>query len=404
MEIGPIARSLARRKSAAALLVMEVAVGMVVMVHNFVLGRYYSAMAFAPSGIDEPNLTYVVRRFGAAVRGEAAVPARIAADLARLTAMDGVVAAAAVDELPFTEQVTFGTALWSDTGARPSPGWAVQATDGVVAALGLRIREGRAFAPGERGVAVVSRGLAERLFPGASPVGHWLSGLALPPARIVGVTEEFRVRLPFAPDSPLVALMTGAPGSEWDVRYVVRTAPGRRAEVVERIDAALRAGLPGTGSDGVGPGEPVDTISAVKFDIVTTRFHRIARGATVVIVWMGLIVVGVALAGALAVASFSVAERTRQIGVRRALGATQSRVIRHFLVENALLTTVGIAVGLTATIPINMAVRQLLPNLWVTAPDVVISMLLFWAAGLVSALIPALRAARIPPTAATRIV
>ena len=54
----------------------------------------------------------------------------------------------------------------------------------------------------------------------------------------------------------------------------------------------------------------------------------------IILTWTGFLVIAVALAGSLALASFSVAERTRQIGVRRALGASRGEIVRYFLLEN----------------------------------------------------------------------
>jgi putative ABC transport system permease protein len=98
--------------------------------------------------------------------------------------------------------------------------------------------------------------------------------------------------------------------------------------------------------------------------------------------------------------ALTVSLRTRQIGVRRALGATRGDIVRYFLVENALATTAGIAIGLAITLPLNALMSSMVPALawWQMA----LSTVLVWAAGLLSALAPALRAARTPPTVATR--
>jgi putative ABC transport system permease protein len=386
-------RSLLRRKSASALLLLEVAVGMVVMVHNFVLGRYYAHLAYMTSGLDEANLVYVTRRFGLDGRSEPEARAQVTADLRRLAGTADVAAAAALDDLPFPETATFSTVFSAQGPGTRAPGWPVRATDGAVDALGLRLHEGRRFAPGETGVAIVSRCLADRLFPGGSALGRTVAGDGIGTARVVGVAEDFRIRMAFAPDSGSVLLLADLPAGEREVRYVVRTAPGRRDAATPRIASVLAAGA-----------RADDKLEVVKFDSFATRFHRIARGATIVVAWMGLIVVGVALAGALAVASFSVAERTRQIGVRRAIGATRGRIVAYFLVENALVTSGGVALGALLALPVSRLVHRLLPTAAMSWPDVAVSAALFWAAGLVSALVPAMRAARIPPTAATRIV
>jgi putative ABC transport system permease protein len=75
------------------------------------------------------------------------------------------------------------------------------------------------------------------------------------------------------------------------------------------------------------------------------RYSKLSRRRVVILVWTGFLVVAVALAGSLALASFSVAERTRQIGVRRALGASRGQIVRYFLLENLILTTFGLGSG-----------------------------------------------------------
>jgi len=113
-------------------------------------------------------------------------------------------------------------------------------------------------------------------------------------------------------------------------------------------------------------------------------------------------VVTVALAGSLALASFSVAERTRQIGVRRALGASRGEIVRYFLLENLVLTTFGLALGLGLAAGMNQLVRRIMEDMVLTADVALLSMTVFLTTGLLSALVPARRAALIPPWAATR--
>ena len=122
----------------------------------------------------------------------------------------------------------------------------------------------------------------------------------------------------------------------------------------------------------------------------------------IIALWTGFLVVAVALAGSLALASFSVAERTRQIGVRRALGASRGEIVRYFLFENLLLTSFGLGLGLALAVGLNHVLRLIMADLKLTPELVVVSMLVFIATGLLSALVPARRAALIPPWAATR--
>jgi len=384
MELGPMLRSLVRRRSASALLVLEVAVATVMLVNYFVIGTYYSHLTFAPSGVDEGNLVFVTRRLAPGEREPAAARERVTADLARLPRIPGVVAASAVDELPFAEAVQLCTVARARDWPWDAVAWPLRASDGVAEALGVRVLRGRTFAPGERGVAIVTSTLAERLMGQVDILGRRIEAEGLPPLTVVGVTSDFRVRIPIAPDNQSVLVAADLPVAERELLYVVRSAPGQAQAVAARVREAL------------GPAQ----VAARVPELSVARSHRVARGAIIVVLWMTVIVVGVTLAGALAVTSFSVAERTRQIGVRRALGATRGDIVRYFLVENALATTAGIAIGLAITLPLNRLMSSMVPAVawWQMA----LSTVLVWAAGLLSALAPALRAARTPPTVATR--
>ena len=137
-------------------------------------------------------------------------------------------------------------------------------------------------------------------------------------------------------------------------------------------------------------------------DRSATRFATISQGAVIIAIWTGFLVVAVALAGSLALASFSVAERTRQIGVRRALGATRGEIVRYFLLENLILALSGLGLGLGLAVGFNQVLTRIMTDLRLTPQELLISMSVFLGTGLVSALVPARRAAAIPPWAATR--
>jgi putative ABC transport system permease protein len=109
-----------------------------------------------------------------------------------------------------------------------------------------------------------------------------------------------------------------------------------------------------------------------------------------------------ALLGALAVSSFLVAERTRQIGIRRALGATRRDVIRYFLVENALATLLGTAVGLLMTACLYLVMRKVFLGIQLSPKLLLLTGALLWIDATLAAMIPARRAAQIPPSVASR--
>ena len=115
-----------------------------------------------------------------------------------------------------------------------------------------------------------------------------------------------------------------------------------------------------------------------------------------------VVLAGVTGLGIVGLAWFSVTQRRKQIGTRRALGATRADIVRYFLVENGMITTTGLVVGLVATVALNWFLDTnyevgRLP-LWYLP----LGMAALWLLGQLAVLIPARRASNIPPALATR--
>jgi putative ABC transport system permease protein len=108
--------------------------------------------------------------------------------------------------------------------------------------------------------------------------------------------------------------------------------------------------------------------------------------------------------GIIGLTSFSVTERTRQIGTRRALGATRVDIVRHFLVENWMITGFGLALGLGLTIGLNVALTNAADAPKMDWYLLLGGTVLLWGTGIVAALLPAIRASKVAPEIATRTV
>jgi len=112
----------------------------------------------------------------------------------------------------------------------------------------------------------------------------------------------------------------------------------------------------------------------------------------------------VTVIGIVGLAAFSVATRTKQLGTRRAIGARKFHILRYFLVENWLITSVGALIGCTLALAVGVKLSQMymmprLPLYYLVAGIVSV-----WALGLLAVVLPARRAAAIPPATATRMV
>jgi putative ABC transport system permease protein len=187
-------------------------------------------------------------------------------------------------------------------------------------------------------------------------------------------------------------LLPGWPGSDRRIYYLVRSEPGGREAVLAGLEELL------VGVDG-GRIVTLRTLDELKRDTYGGVL-ALMKALTAVVV---LLVLVTAL-GIVGLTSFSVSQRRRQIGTRRALGATRRDILRYFLLENWLVTGSGLALGLGLAWGLNYALMKVAeaPKLdWALLAG---GMLLLWVSGILAALVPALRATRVAPVVATRTV
>jgi len=120
---------------------------------------------------------------------------------------------------------------------------------------------------------------------------------------------------------------------------------------------------------------------------------------------IGVLLLTVTALGVYGMTSFSVTERTRQIGTRRALGARKFHIVRFFMIENAIITLLSIGVGLVLAFALNAAIVSSANNATrLPVGLVLLGVGIVWGIGAVATLLPALRAARISPVIAARSV
>ena len=133
-------------------------------------------------------------------------------------------------------------------------------------------------------------------------------------------------------------------------------------------------------------------------------FYRQDRAMSWMLVIVSVLLLVVTALGIVGLASFWVQQRTKQIGVRRALGATRAQILRYFQTENFVLATLGIIIGMLLAFGLNqlMMSKAELPRL--PAIYLPVGALVLWLLGQVSVLGPARRAAAVPPAVATRSV
>jgi putative ABC transport system permease protein len=277
-----------------------------------------------------------------------------------------------------------------------SPAW-VRVTGGT-------ITEGRNYTELEEAsngrVAVINDKLAEALMPGRDPIGKKIKVFG-EPFEVIGLYVEAK-SLFGDNDTPLVTIphSTFTKVAEyWKGWMDIAVSPTATATVQESQDEVIAAMR---GMRGLKPGQE-NNFSVVSQDKLLETWNKITSGFFLVMLALssvGLMVGGV---GVVAIMMISVTERTREIGVRKALGATRREIMFQFLVEAATLTLVGGIAGMILGGLISLAINKLSPipaavPLW----SVVVALLASTVTGIFFGLYPASKASRLDPVEALR--
>jgi putative ABC transport system permease protein len=415
-QFGPTLRSLLRRKSASSLVLLEVATGFATISCVLLASGWYQRLANRPSGYDETDLIMIASQrpavsdggqaAGTAVDTDAAVDTRAAlvrerAERANLAALPGVAALAPVAVGVLDQRWNFPVEVsWIGSNSARQPlvpsaravGWTVYTSTAIAEVLRLHVIEGRfpsSTSDGAADVTVITRCLRDSLFSGPA-LGQTIYADDAPAARVVAVIDDVVLRDPWNASGACLSIRFNWPADERESRYLVRALPGQKAAVL----GALRQAL--------GPSGPARRVEVQPFDPKNAHPTRMARGLVASLAVMGGIVVLIALLGTLTVSSFLVRERMASIGIRRALGARPGDIVRLFLVETSILTFFGVVVGLIFTGIIFRLMERLYPGLVLSWRPVTLTGLLLWLGAMLGTLLPAHRAAQIPPSTAAR--
>jgi len=250
-------------------------------------------------------------------------------------------------------------------------------------------------------VAIIDEPLASALFPGRDPLGQFVRftadrpGEAAPPVEIVGVAQGLRHDLTDRGPVPHIYLPLGSRFRSLLYIHVRTGAASRVGNVQAAVRDTIRAG--GTRLALLGLQTPDEARDATG-DSWLIRYAGGAFGA------FGVIALFMAAIGLYGVKAYLVARRTREIGVRLALGASTSDVIRMVLEDGVVLLVAGVAVGLLLAAGMGQVVSSLLVGVRPFDPLVLfVATLVLSAAVLTACYVPALRAARVSPMTALRV-
>ncbi len=267
------------------------------------------------------------------------------------------------------------------------------------------ITSGRAFGPQEvaigANVIVIGTEVAEHYFKGLDPLGRELR-IAGQPYTVIGIIEEQGSVFGFSMDrmtiAPYTSPLSRAIRPRGDIGRITVQAPTREIldDGLEMVRGSLR------GFRRLNPGEP-DNFALETSDAALGFFDEL-KGRLILfgtaLPAIGLVVGALVIMNIMLVA---VAERTREIGVRKALGARRRDIISQFLVEAATLSVVGAAIGAAAGIGLSQLIAALTPLPASVAPWSLVAALIVGAGvGIVAGIYPASRASRLDPIAALR--
>jgi len=401
-EIGPIFRALTRNKLGAMLIALQIALTLAIVTNAAFIIRDRADDIARPSGLDEENTSlFITTVFDSKVDQRQLYRD----DLDALRAIPGVIAASPAQsvpasgsgwgeslyndpELPSNESINFGNFMVDEHGLET---------------FGLELVAGRNFRPDEiivrsfdsiamPDILIVSQALADELFPDGDALGKtvWDEPNGERPMQIIGIYDQMQNAWPTSSNVNNSALLPALAMFGGEMMYVVRSEPGMRDQVMAEVEMYLSKNR----------SRIVDIVRSYEEQKIRTYSGDIAMVkllSAVIIVLTG--VTGLGIVG---LAWFSVTQRRKQIGTRRALGATRFDIVRHFMLENGLITTFGLVLGLAGTLGLNWFLDTQYEVGRVPLWYLPLGMLGLWVLGQLAVLLPARRAANIPPAMATR--
>jgi len=404
MDIGPIWRAMLKNKAGFVLIALQIAVTMTIMVNAIAIMQERANDVGRESGLDEAN-TFALASVSFTERDDDLTKALIDEDLALIRGLPGVENAIATNSFPL-RQGGWSMALQLVPGSQTtdSVGSAIYFVDEHgVDTFASNIIDGKNFTPNQVAwnveddntwpvYGIITEALGKELFADeqGSYVGKTFYINDNDPVNVIGVIE--RLQAPWKGWSGVEKSLLVPQRRISDFqRYVIRAKPGYRDELMPQIEELLS----NSNKDRlIRDMTTMDEVRKLAYlgDTAMIKILTFVVGMLTIITGLGIV----------GLASFNVSRRTRQIGIRRALGATKPAIIRYFMVENFIVSSLGLVFGGILSIALNIAMVQafsLEPLAWHVIP---LAMIVLWTVGQAAVAGPARKASNITPAIATR--
>jgi putative ABC transport system permease protein len=409
MQIKPILSALRMHKAGTLLIAMQIALTLAVVCNALFIIRQRVEHISRPTGIDESNLLLISNHWIGRHDGDFSL---LATDLATLRQLPGVQDAYATNAYPLIGG-GWASGVRTGTGATQQK-VGVSAIyfvdDHALATLGAKLIEGRNFRPDEvrsmdggdpdAASIIISKALADKAFPQGSALGKllYLGNKGARPSTVIGVLDSLQSPSPASNEDDRWQYTTLVPlrlDSDF-TNFVVRVRPGQMESVEKAAPAALRA------SNRMR--EIPDEDGVRTFTDVRHEAYESDRGMAILMGIISVVLLAITAAGIVGLTSFWVGQRRRQIGVRRALGATRGDILSYFLTENLLIGIGGVVIGTVLAVAMNLWLMHQFEMNRLAPGYVAVGVLVLLVLGQCAVLAPAIRASHVPPVEATRSV
>ena len=402
MELHPILSAMRRNKVGAIVIVVQTAITLAILCNSMFLIQQRLRSSDRPTGLQEHDIFTMANQW---VGNPPDLAAKVQADLAALRALPEVVDAYASQSYPLSNGGWDDGLSFEAGDAHYVASAALYfADEHGLSTLGLKLVAGRNFDPAEvversdmegkppAGL-IVSQALATKLFPNGDALGRSIYlGDYKQKAPIIGIVERLQQPWISVKNSRVeYAMLQPYRYVEHYSYYIVRAKPGRLLAAMKSAQKQLLALNRGRIND------KTRSMSETR-----QRAYRDDRGLAIILGVVSVVLLIVTAFGIVGVTSFWVSQRRRQIGIRRAMGASRTAILRYFQTENLMIASAGAVLGILLAVTLNLLMAGKFElarlNIGSTAIAAIIVLLL----GQIAVLWPALRAASISPVVAIR--